>query len=153
MWQNEAFTTSTNRRGVTSRIFTSGKQPIISNAKLKYTKQLKRHFQNHNKTGHARINVTLRRVHATTVPVEKQYVLHIMGVCFSLRYPVSSMHCACSILSSVACPATKFFHLSHKRHDFPKKKIEYKMCVLMFSTTFVWNTSHSTCKVFVIVKL
>jgi hypothetical protein len=27
--------------------------------------------------------------------------------------------------------------LSHKRHDFRKKAIEHKMCVLIFSTIFV----------------
>jgi len=37
-----------------------------------------------------------------------------------------------------------FFTLSHKRHDFSEKKvIEHKMCVLIFSTSFVWNISHS----------
>jgi len=44
-------------------------------------------------------------------------------------------------LPSVAWPALQFFPtLSHKRHDFRKKKkkvIEHNMCVLIFSTTFV----------------
>jgi hypothetical protein len=30
---------------------------------------------------------------------------------------------------------TMFFHISHKWHDFRKKVIEHKMCVLIFSTT------------------
>jgi len=41
------------------------------------------------------------------------------------------------ILSSVACPVLQYFStLSHKRHDFRKTFIEYKMRVLIFSTNF-----------------
>ena len=48
------------------------------------------------------------------------------------------------ILSSVACLAMPYFStFSHKRDDFHKKKcIEHNMCILTFSTNFVWNTSH-----------
>ena len=54
------------------------------------------------------------------------------------------MQCACAILSSVACPALQNFPtLSRKRYDFRGKVTEHKMCVLTFSTTFVWNISHS----------
>jgi len=39
--------------------------------------------------------------------------------------------------------AVQFF-LSHKWHDFREKNIiEHKMCVLIISTPFVWNISHS----------
>jgi hypothetical protein len=45
--------------------------------------------------------------------------------------------------SSVACMALPYFPtLSHKRHDFREKVIEHKMCVLIFSTTFVCNVSN-----------
>ena len=36
-----------------------------------------------------------------------------------------------------------FSTLSHKRQDFRGKFTEYKMCLLTFSTTFVWSISHS----------
>ena len=50
------------------------------------------------------------------------------------------MQCACAILSSAACPALQYFSaLSHKQHDFRKKKIiEFNLCVLLLST----NLSH-----------
>jgi len=54
------------------------------------------------------------------------------------------MQCACATLSSVPCPALQYFStLSHKWHDFRKKKLLNIKCVLIFPTTFVWNISHS----------
>jgi hypothetical protein len=48
------------------------------------------------------------------------------------------------VLSSVALPAVPYFStFSHKQHDFREKVIERKMTVLIFSTTFVRNISHS----------
>jgi hypothetical protein len=48
-----------------------------------------------------------------------------------------------TILSFAASPALpNFSTLSQKEHDFRQKKvIEHKMCVLIFSTTFVRNIS------------
>ena len=56
------------------------------------------------------------------------------------------MQCACAIRSSVACPALlRFSTLSHKRHDFRKKKKlqNITMSVSSFSTTFVGNIFQS----------
>jgi len=45
---------------------------------------------------------------------------------------------------SVTCLSVPYFStLSHKQHDFRGTFTEHKMGVLIFSTTFVWNTSHS----------
>jgi hypothetical protein len=44
----------------------------------------------------------------------------------------------------MACPALPYSSkLSHKWYNFREKVIEHKMCVSIFSTTFVWNIFHS----------
>jgi len=57
------------------------------------------------------------------------------------------MKCASDILSPAACPTLQYFStLAHKWQDFRKKKKSYwtqKTRVLIFSTTFIWNISHS----------
>ena len=46
--------------------------------------------------------------------------------------------------SSVTPQVPPYFStLSHKRRDFLKKGTEYKICSLIFSTTFITNISHS----------
>ena len=48
---------------------------------------------------------------------------------------------ACAILSSVACPAVKYFStLSQKRHDFRKKKLLNTICVSLFSLQLLPET-------------
>jgi len=43
-------------------------------------------------------------------------------------------------LPSVTCLSVQYFStLSHKQRDFRKTCIEHTMCILIFSTTFVWN--------------
>jgi len=52
------------------------------------------------------------------------------------------MQSACVVLSSVACPTLHYFStLSHKLPDFlGGKVIEYKICVMIFCTTFFFPT-------------
>ena len=47
------------------------------------------------------------------------------------------------IMLSGASVAVPYFSTSHKRHDFREKVIGHKMSVLIFSTIFVRNISHS----------
>jgi len=62
-------------------------------------------------------------------------IQHAMGT----RHFVSSMQWASAMLSSVACTALQYILLYlTNRTIFEKKTVfEHKMCVLIFSTTFV----------------
>jgi len=90
-------------------------------------------------------NTTLRHILVTTVAMEKQqeHMCHI-------------------ILLSAAFLALPYFStLSYKWQNFCKKFIEHKMCVLIFSTTFlilrtikrhtVINVETSSCKLPIIL--
>ena len=49
-----------------------------------------------------------------------------------------------TMLSSVTfMPLPYFSTLFHKPKDFRERVTEHKMCVVMFSTTIIWNISHS----------
>ena len=60
-----------------------------------------------NKTCNVLINITMRRVYATIVAVETQYVLHILSVCLALviQQAVRMRHIICDL------PRNKFFHI------------------------------------------
>jgi hypothetical protein len=87
-------------------------------------------------------NVILRRVRATIVALDSnKYCIFWMCIC-RLRYPICKAHAPnfhlwparlCDILPNCLIKATIF----------KKKVIERKMCVLIFSTTFVWTIYHS----------
>ena len=51
-----------------------------------------------------------------------------------IQHATRMRHIVTSLVAPLAPPY--FSTLSHKRYDFRKKLIEYKMCVLFFSTTF-----------------
>jgi hypothetical protein len=89
-------------------------------------------------------DVTLRGVRANFVVVAKQYN-HIFRVCVcSLRYP------ACNAHAPYCClwPVRLYNIFSHYfiKSTIKKNVIEHKMCVLIFSTDFVRNISHSNKK-------
>ena len=47
-------------------------------------------------------------------------------------------------LSSVTCPAIQNFFLNYLKNSMIfEGVIEHKMCVLIFSTSFVWSTFHA----------
>jgi len=89
-------------------------------------------------------NVILRRVPATIVAVGKA-VLHILCVCVCV--------CVCSLIYPTCNARAPYCHLwptrfyfatlFKKQHDCRKKFRECETCILIFSTDFMWNVSHS----------
>jgi hypothetical protein len=76
------------------------------------------------------------------------WVTGLFGVCMcvfacSLAYPARNAHAPYFNVLYGPFGSPTFSDLSHKRHDFPKNVTERKMCVLILSTSFVWNISHS----------
>jgi hypothetical protein len=63
---------------------------------------------------------------------------------FSLMYAACNGHAPYCHRWPV--PFCHIFPLSHTRQYFQKQVTEYKMCVFIVSTTFVWNISHYTKK-------
>jgi hypothetical protein len=95
-------------------------------------------------------NVIFRRIHETTVAVEKQYYMCVCvcacvcgcttaGVCL-LTYPLS--HAQESYCLRPLWLHHIFRHSVIHGTIFGKKSPNVK-CVLIFSTTFIWNISHS----------
>ena len=63
--------------------------------------------------------------------------------CFcNLSFLARKAHAQCYIFICVPFDCTAFFHIISQKARF-FLFTEHKMCVLIFSTTFVWNISHS----------
>ena len=72
-----------------------------------------------------------------------KYCVFWVCVC-SLMYPARNTHAPCCHLWSAPTLQYFFFStLSHKRHDFRRNFTKNKICVFIFSTTFVRKISHS----------
>ena len=77
---------------------------------------------NDEQDGQCAYYVTLRRVHETTIVVEKQYVLYICLVVCVRAHVLIALHIQCvrhivsSFMASLA--PSHFWTLSLKRHDF-----------------------------------
>jgi hypothetical protein len=83
-------------------------------------------------------NVTFRRVRVTIVAVEKAVNITHSEWGFVAIGTHRAVRMRRIILSSAASQALLYFPtLSYKRHGFRKQIIEHKMCVLIFSRTFV----------------
>jgi len=107
--------------------------------------QLKRKHADQNRQN--KYTVTWRRVRATIVAAEKQWVLHIPKVCVCVFIALGTQrkmrmrHIAICGLSDCYI----FLHyLTNVKIKKKKKKIEHKIRVLTLFTTFVWNIFHST---------
>ena len=91
------------------------------------------------------IHVTSRRVHETSCR-RKAIIIIYLRLCARVALPSKQSACATLYLSVASLAQIYFSILSHKRYDFREKKkkvTEHKICVLIFSTIFIWNVSHS----------
>jgi len=82
---------------------------------------------------HKSNNGALSRIHCCRVKAMRitysERVFEYLGIQHAMRKRYVVIYDECGF--------TIFFILSHKRHDCWKKVTEYKMCVLVFSVTFV----------------
>jgi hypothetical protein len=87
----------------------------------------------------------MRRVRTIIVAVEKQGVMRNLSVCTricNLRYPVCNSHALYCRLWFAQLSNIFLHYLINEKIFEKKKNTEYKMCVLIFCTTFVRKISH-----------
>lgn len=94
--------------------------------------------KNSNKTGNVHINVIVWRVLPWKSNNKFVYWIWVS----SLSYPACNFLAPCYIVSR-SQSGSKNFYISDKQHNFREKIIEYKMGILSFSTTVVWDFFHS----------
>ena len=82
--------------------------------------------------------VTLWHICVIVVSMRKQKVLYIRTYVCSVSYVPCTVHDICGL--SGLLHSSRLFHEQHK---FWKEVTERKLCVLIFSTAFFWNISHS----------
>ena len=80
-------------------------------------------------------SITLKRVSVFFLHKSNKYLTFWMCVC-SLSYLGCKENARYHILVCGLSACTTFFTLSHKRHDFRKKVIECKMCLILTITVF-----------------
>jgi len=86
--------------------------------------------------------VILRRVRVTNVAMGNHKVLSNMCVISDLSFPACKAHVSYFLVVCAALPC--FSTLPHRWYDFGVEgDTEHKMCVLIFSATFVWSISYS----------
>jgi hypothetical protein len=61
----------------------------------------------------------------------------------SLAYPACIAYATCFIILCALFGCTRLFDIISWRRHFRKNVTEHKMCILIFSTAFIQNTSHS----------
>ena len=74
-------------------------------------------------------------------PIEWACTCACVHVALLIQHSIPIRYITTSIVAPLAPP--NFSTLSHKGHDSRKTIIEHEMCVLILSTTFVYNISHS----------
>jgi hypothetical protein len=82
-------------------------------------------------------NIKQRRVRVTIIAMQKEYYMYILNVsvAFIINHAKSMHRIILSPVASLAPP--NFYTLSYDTIFGKKKIIECKMCVLVFSGTFV----------------